>query len=229
MKGLPGYRAYNSVMFCPECETEYREGFTTCADCGVVLVAELGMNTLVPLTTERSSSVIDGLVDMLERAEVPYVIEAGTALRLLDGEVEELEMPEVWQARIWVTAARVEEAKEILREVRVYLAQQAEELERGKPMFATLWRFTTRTPEEFERHYGPEGTWARLFRQDREFVRTDLLKGPDHYLTLDCWTSRAAYEAFRERHAAEYAEIDRMCESVTTGEEKLGDYEALPA
>jgi len=26
-------------MFCPQCESEYREGFTTCADCNVALVA----------------------------------------------------------------------------------------------------------------------------------------------------------------------------------------------
>ena len=25
-------------MFCPQCQSEYREGFTTCADCGVALV-----------------------------------------------------------------------------------------------------------------------------------------------------------------------------------------------
>lgn len=28
-------------MFCPLCKTEYREGFDTCADCSVPLVAEL--------------------------------------------------------------------------------------------------------------------------------------------------------------------------------------------
>jgi hypothetical protein len=29
------------IMFCPQCRREYREGFTTCYDCGVPLVLEL--------------------------------------------------------------------------------------------------------------------------------------------------------------------------------------------
>lgn len=28
-------------MFCPQCKAEYREGFTTCSDCGVALVTDL--------------------------------------------------------------------------------------------------------------------------------------------------------------------------------------------
>ena len=28
-------------MFCPECRTEYRKGFTTCADCEIPLVSQL--------------------------------------------------------------------------------------------------------------------------------------------------------------------------------------------
>ena len=95
-------------------------------------------------------------------------------------------------------------------------------------MFVTVWKFMTRDADAFETHYGPDGTWAEFFRRDPNYLRTDLLKGEDHYLTLDWWTSRDAYEAFREANADRYAEIDRMCQAVTTSEEKVGEYLALP-
>lgn len=91
-------------------------------------------------------------------------------------------------------------------------------------MYVVVWRFTSSDPERFEEHYGPDGTWARLFRRSGDFLRTDLLKGADAYLTLDWWTSLEAYDRFREEHAADYAEIDAACETVTTFEEKLGEF-----
>lgn len=91
-------------------------------------------------------------------------------------------------------------------------------------MYVVVWRFTTPDPAAFERHYGPEGTWAQLFRRDPSYVRTDLLRGETEYLTLDWWTSREAYDAFRAAHAAEYAAIDERCESLTTSEVRVGEY-----
>jgi hypothetical protein len=41
------------------------------------------------------------------------------------------------------------------------------------------------------------------------------------YVTIDEWESREAYEEFREKRAAEYAEIDKECESLTAGESHL--------
>jgi hypothetical protein len=94
-------------------------------------------------------------------------------------------------------------------------------------MFVAVWRFTTSDAAAFEEHYGPNGTWAQLFRRDANYVRTDLLRGDGMYLTLDWWTSRAAYERFRVAYAADYAEIDRLCEEVTTGEEKIGEFDVV--
>ena len=111
-------------MSCPECEVEYRDGFTTCADCDVALVPKLGVNSLVPLTEERSPNVVDVLVQMMEVANVPYVIEAGTAIRVLDGEEVTTDEPDLWLARLWVVKSKLDEAVGLLREARVWVKQQ---------------------------------------------------------------------------------------------------------
>jgi len=92
-------------------------------------------------------------------------------------------------------------------------------------MHIVVWRFTTEDPERFEQHYGPDGTWVKFFRRSANYIRTDLLKSADTYLTLDWWTSREAYDAFRKEHAEDYAAIDLACEAVTMSEEKLGEFE----
>jgi len=94
-------------------------------------------------------------------------------------------------------------------------------------MYVLVWRFTTNDAAELERHYGPNGTWAELFRRSDDYIRTDLLRSDDSYLTLDWWTSAEAYAAFRAAHAADYAEIDRRCEALTTSESLLGAYEQV--
>jgi len=94
-------------------------------------------------------------------------------------------------------------------------------------MFVAAWRFTTSDRDAFERHYGPDGTWAQLFRRGDGYVRTDLLTDGTAYVTLDWWTSRDAYDAFRREHADEYARIDLECESLTLSEESLGHFEEV--
>lgn len=100
--------------------------------------------------------------------------------------------------------------------------------------YATVWEFRVRADrrEEFERHYGPQGTWAGLFRQAAGYVGTELLhdrSDPLRYLTVDRWTGIEAYRAFRAEFAGPYAALDRACEGMTTHEAALGEYDEASA
>ena len=93
-----------------------------------------------------------------------------------------------------------------------------------------MWEFDARLESwrEFERAYGPTGTWARLFRKGDGYVATELLRDREtsgRYVTIDRWDSRAAFEAFRERFAAEYERLDQACEALTTRETLIGRFE----
>jgi heme-degrading monooxygenase HmoA len=93
-------------------------------------------------------------------------------------------------------------------------------------MYVIVWRFLVKEDRraEFERHYGPEGTWAAFFRRDPAFVRTELLRGEgNEYVTRDYWTSEEAFLAFRAANLAEYEEIDRGFEELTESETRVGD------
>jgi len=58
------------------------------------------------------------VVDRLEKAGVPYVVEAGTALALLDGGDEDL--PHHWRTRLSVTGDLRERAARIVEKMRIY-------------------------------------------------------------------------------------------------------------
>ena len=110
-------------MFCPECEAEYREGFTECSDCGVALVATLNplrlaeiVEGLTPVLETSNATELGEIADRLEKAGVPYVVEAGTALSLLDGRAEEV--PHAWQARLSVATEMLERAERIVEQAR---------------------------------------------------------------------------------------------------------------
>jgi hypothetical protein len=109
-------------MFCPQCHDEYRDGIARCADCDVALVPEIHavpehLSNLLPLAEEKSPELVAELIDRLEKANVPYVIEAGTALAMLSNEDVVLDKPDTWEARVWIPEAFGERAARILSEV----------------------------------------------------------------------------------------------------------------
>jgi quinol monooxygenase YgiN len=96
--------------------------------------------------------------------------------------------------------------------------------------YATVWEFRVRSErrEEFERHYGLQGSWVDLFRQAAGYLGTELLRDradPLRYLTIDRWTGADAYRAFRTEFARPYAILDAACEGLTTQEIAIGEYD----
>ena len=84
-------------------------------------------------------------------------------------------------------------------------------------MFVVVWHFEIAEEKiaAFEAAYGPEGSWAQLFRSSPEYRGTELLCDTHirgSYLTIDRWTSEEAFRAFRRDHDSEYETLDRGCD-----------------
>jgi ribosomal-protein-alanine acetyltransferase len=98
--------------------------------------------------------------------------------------------------------------------------------------FVVIWEFRVRKAKrkEFEKAYGPEGDWVKLFRRDPAYLRTELIRDRDkpvRYVTLDFWSSRKAYQQFKKKNREEYAAIDKKCESMTLSEKLLGEFDDI--
>ena len=100
---------------------------------------------------------------------------------------------------------------------------------RGEWGYLIIWEFHVRAGMEkgFERVYGSDGDWARLFTQDESYFGTHLvrsLNGERTYVTLDFWRSQQAYGKFRKRHFAKYTALDQQCEDLTESEREIGKF-----
>jgi hypothetical protein len=48
---------------------------------------------------------------------------------------------------------------------------------------------------------------------------------PLHFVVIDRWASRNAYERFRKEFASEYEELDQKCLSLTEEEISIGSFQ----
>ncbi len=66
-------------MYCPNCRSEYRSGFTRCNDCDVELVAELPVEAktefvdLVEVLNTADAGQIAIIKSILEAEDIPYL------------------------------------------------------------------------------------------------------------------------------------------------------------
>jgi heme-degrading monooxygenase HmoA len=105
-------------------------------------------------------------------------------------------------------------------------------------MHVILWRFLVKSgcEADFERAYGPEGDWARLFRRGEGYLGAELLRensreNSEHasYVTIDRWLSQAAYTTFSDQFQDEYRTLDQRFEALTEQEIPLGSFSSLAA
>ncbi len=108
-------------MWCPECGSEYVEGITRCAGCDVALVEELdedaepeGEDGLSELHQTHSVGELEAIVALLERADIPYLVQAGTAMNVLTRTAGLPMGVAAWEGRLWVDSRQVKEAREKL-------------------------------------------------------------------------------------------------------------------
>ena len=92
--------------------------------------------------------------------------------------------------------------------------------------FIVVWEFRVRPGRRraFEKAYGPDGPWVRLFARTRGHLRSELIRDPEkplRFLALEVWRSRRAYEHFMRQNQAGYDRIDRRCSWLTLEEKKL--------
>ena len=95
--------------------------------------------------------------------------------------------------------------------------------------YVCIWEFIIAegSRNRFEDYYGPGGRWADLFSMGAGYLGTELLRDetdPHRYLTIDRWHTKRDYLAFRNRFKAEYDNLDRQCEEMTSRELKIGDF-----
>lgn len=96
-----------------------------------------------------------------------------------------------------------------------------------------IWEFhvATARQREFEAAYSPTGPWAQLFEHASvDFLGIELMRCHDQdgrYMTVDHWTSLAAFQAFKRNFATEYDALDRQLEGLASAEISIGAFEQL--
>jgi quinol monooxygenase YgiN len=98
-------------------------------------------------------------------------------------------------------------------------------------MHHIIWEYEARPDQlaAFEAHYGPTGAWSQLFQAAEGYRGTELYRDavrPTHFVTLDRWTSAAAFEVFLPTIREAYERLDEVGARLTTRERRLGAFEA---
>lgn len=90
------------------------------------------------------------------------------------------------------------------------------------PMYVRVWDYEVQSGQvdAFVAAYGPAGPWAQLFARAEGYAGTQLfcdVARTSHFLTVDRWADAASWEAFLDRWADDYNELDRRLHGLAAG------------
>lgn len=108
-------------MFCPLCQSEYREGFVTCDDCHVDLVGsrEEAAASSVQIWTGERQSTLDEILAALDaneiRAHFEGEVDVSLGMRVLGMPLAQIK-PTI-QYAVWVLRADLEQAREAIGDI----------------------------------------------------------------------------------------------------------------
>ncbi len=107
-------------MFCPQCKTEYRPGFTECADCRVPLVEQLPPDepANVPDPDSRFVDVLETW-DMTDIAQIKAALEAAGIEYFIQGEIMRFMRPFDQPSIVMVKENDAERAIGVLRDLKL--------------------------------------------------------------------------------------------------------------
>ncbi|MBI5740487.1 MAG: DUF2007 domain-containing protein [Nitrospirae bacterium] len=101
-------------MFCPGCKTEYREGFSVCADCNIGLVDELPSEPFSEYVEYEEIMVTYNPADV---AIIKSILDAEEITYFFHGENFMHVRPLVEPARLMVDKEEAQDARELLRDL----------------------------------------------------------------------------------------------------------------
>jgi hypothetical protein len=93
-------------------------------------------------------------------------------------------------------------------------------------MMVRVWEYDVpeQSRAEFERRYGVDGDWARLFASSGGYRGTELftsLSTPGRYLTVDRFADEGDWHAFLAERGEAYHRLDESTEVLTIEEREL--------
>lgn len=96
-------------------------------------------------------------------------------------------------------------------------------------VYTYIWEYTIDSAyeQQFIAAYAPDGEWAQLFQRHDGYIKTELHRdrdNPNRFVTIDHWTNRKAWEAFRENANSEFRTLDGRCEAYTLEEREIGTF-----